>query len=162
MKQTIDNCFNSILINHKIIYEKTPLPTLFLFRGQGGNTTALRRPCLSLSAITASLHCLPRCLRSRVTCDKTPNVVTWSEHLKICCHVINTRKRPTVKQSARKFGNLSVQTNERTWVNCKLSTAWHQNSEPGSCSAWVSYRQINCYCKKYINWSELSCWRQIF
>jgi len=56
MKQTIDNlCFNSILINHKITYEKTPL---FLFKGQGGNTTALRCPCLPLSAITASLHYL--------------------------------------------------------------------------------------------------------
>jgi len=29
-----------------------------------------------------------------------------------------------------------VQTNERTWVNCKLSTALHQNSEPGSYAAW--------------------------
>jgi len=25
-----------------------------------------------------------------------------------------------------------LQTKERTWVNCKLSTAWHQNSESGS------------------------------
>jgi len=33
-------------------------------------------------------------------------------------------------------------------VNCMLSTAWHQNSEPGSCAVWVLYRQINCYCKK--------------
>ena len=52
---------------------------------------------------------LPRCLRSRVTCDKTPNIVTRSEHLKICCHVIITRQTTTAKQPARKFGNLPLQ-----------------------------------------------------
>jgi len=36
------------------------------------------------------------------------------------------------EQSARKFRNLPLQAKERTWVNCKLITAWHQNSEPGS------------------------------
>jgi len=51
-------------------------------KGQGFNATALRRPCLPLSAVTVSLHYLPRCLRSRVTCDKTPNIVTLSEHLR--------------------------------------------------------------------------------
>jgi len=25
-------------------------------------------------------------------------------------------------------------------VNCKLITAWYQNSEPDSCAVWVSYR----------------------
>jgi len=44
--------------------------------------------------------------------------------------------------------HLCLQAKERTWVNCKPSTAWHQNSEPGSSAVWVSYRQINCYCKK--------------
>jgi len=29
----------------------------------------------------------------------------------------------------------------RPW-NCKLITAQHQDSEPGSCALWVSYRQI--------------------
>jgi len=43
---------------------------------------------------------------------------------------------------------LCLQTKERTWVNCKLSTAWHQNSEHDSCAVWVSYWQKNCYCKK--------------
>ena len=53
-----------------------------------GNATALRRPCLPLSAVTASLHYLPRCLRSTVTWGKTITAVTWSEHMKIRCHVI--------------------------------------------------------------------------
>jgi len=51
-------------------------------KGQGFNATALRRPCLPLSAVTVLLHYLPRCLRSRVTCDKMPNFVTWSGHSK--------------------------------------------------------------------------------
>jgi len=46
--------------------------------------------CFQLSAVTFSIHYLPRCLRSIVTCDKTPNIVTWSEHLKICFRVIIT------------------------------------------------------------------------
>jgi len=51
----------------------------------------LRRPYLALSAVTVSLHYWPRCLRSRVTCNEASNNATWSEHLKICCHVIITR-----------------------------------------------------------------------
>jgi len=64
-------------------------PVVRHLKGQGGNATTLRCPCcLPLSAVTASLHYLPRCLHSRVTYDKTPNIATWSEHLKICSHVI--------------------------------------------------------------------------
>ena len=58
----------------------TSAPVVPLLKCQRGNVTALRRPCLPLSAVTVSLHYLPRCLRSTVTCDKTPNIVTWSEH----------------------------------------------------------------------------------
>ena len=53
---------------------------------------AFRRPCffshniklfgLLLSAVTLSLHYLPRCLRSTVTGDKTPIAASWSEPLK--------------------------------------------------------------------------------
>jgi len=56
--------------------EKTSLPLVSLLKDQGFNATALRRPCLPLSAITASLHYPPRRLRSKVACDKTPNIVT--------------------------------------------------------------------------------------
>jgi len=44
-----------------------------------------------LSAVTVTLHYLPRCLRSTVPCNKTPATATWSEILKICCHVILTQ-----------------------------------------------------------------------
>jgi len=91
-----------------------------------------------------------KCLHSTVTSGKTPATVTWSEPLKIFavfCYAI----RPTVEQSARKFRNLPLQAKEQTWVNCKIITAWHQNSEPGSCAVWVSYRQINSHCKNYID-----------
>jgi len=37
---------------------------------------------------------------------------------------------------------------ERARVICNLITAWHQNSEPSSGAVWVSYRIINCHCKK--------------
>ena len=77
IKQTIDNLFQFDLDkSQNYLWKDTFAPVVHLFKSQGGNTTALRRPCLPLSAITASLHYLPRCLRSRVTCDKTPNVVT--------------------------------------------------------------------------------------
>jgi len=38
-------------------------------------------------------------------------------------------------------------TKEWTWLNCKRITAWGQNSEPCSCTVWVSYKQMNCQCK---------------
>jgi len=101
-----------------------------------GNGPTLWHLYLSLSAVTASIHYLPRCLRSTVSCGKTPNIVTWTEHTKICCHVIFTQKRPTVKKSARKFGNFPLQANERTWVKCKVTIVWHQNNEPGCCGNW--------------------------
>jgi len=41
---------------------------------------------LPLLAVIVSPHYLPRCLRSTVTCGKTPTISTWSEPLKICCH----------------------------------------------------------------------------
>jgi len=42
-------------------------PVVPRLKGQGFIVTALRCPCLSLSAATVSLYYLPRCLRSRVT-----------------------------------------------------------------------------------------------
>jgi len=64
------------VIYHEIIYDvvmkKTPPPRCPLLKGQGGNVPALRRLCIPLSAVTVSLHYLPRYLRSTVTCGKTP------------------------------------------------------------------------------------------
>jgi len=36
---------------------------------------------------------------------------------------------------------------QRSISELKLTTAWHQYREPGSCAVWVSYRKINCHCK---------------
>jgi len=44
--------------------------------------------------------------------------------------------------------DLPLQAKKRAQVICNLITAWHQNSEPGSCAVRVSYRLINCHCKK--------------
>jgi len=96
-----------------ILLWKRHRPVAPLMNGQGGNIPDLWPPCLPLSAVTVSLHYLPRCLRSKVTSGKTPTIVTWSEHQKICCLVIVTQQRPTVEQSARKFRNLPLPTNER-------------------------------------------------
>jgi len=74
-----------------------------------------------------------------ITCCKTPTTVTWSEPLKSCCHVNVTESSPIAEQVARKFRNRYLQAKERTWVNCKLITAWHQNKEPDYCVVWVSY-----------------------
>jgi len=55
----------------------------------------------------------PRYITCQDVCFKeshvTKRLTTRSEHLKICCHVIITRYRLTVKQSARKFGNSPLQ-----------------------------------------------------
>ena len=67
-------------------------------------------------------------------------IVTWSEPLKICCHVIVTQRRATAEQCARKFRNVWVCRRKETWVNCKLITASHQNNESGSCAVWMPYR----------------------
>jgi len=41
--------------------------------------------------VTISLHYLPRCLRSTVSCNKPPDTVMYSEPLQVCCHGIVTQ-----------------------------------------------------------------------
>jgi len=41
------------------------------YERSGGNATPIRCPCIPLSAVICSLHYLPRCLPSTVTCGKT-------------------------------------------------------------------------------------------
>ena len=98
-------------------------------------THSIKLRAFPISAVTVSLHYLPRCLRSAVTSGKTPTTVTWGKPLKICCHVIVTQQRPTVEQSARKLRNLlhyywersghklsSLHYTERwTWLVCSVS-----------------------------------------
>jgi len=74
---------------------------------------------LLLSAVTVSLHYLPRCLRWTIAGRKMITAATWSEPLKICCHVVVTQQRPIVEQSTPNFRYLPLQANEQTWVNCK-------------------------------------------
>jgi len=92
IKQTIDYFFQfdlDKLQNH--LWKDTFALVGPRLKGHGFSATVLRRCCLQLSAVTVSLHYLLRCLLSRVTCNKRPNIVTWTENLKICCHVIITR-----------------------------------------------------------------------
>ena len=83
---------------------------------------------LPLSAVTVSLHYLPKCLRSTVTCDKTSTTVTWNASSKICCHVIVTQQRPIVEQFTASFETcLSRQTSgfsELQAHSCMLSKQW--------------------------------------
>ena len=96
---------------------------------------------LALSAFTVSLHHLPKMFEVNSHMRKNALfIVTWSESLKIRCHVIVTQLRETVEQCARKFRKVSLQAKEWTWVNCKLITAPHQNSEAGFCAVWLPYR----------------------
>jgi len=90
---------------------------------------SIKERVLPLSAFTVSLHHLPKISEINSHIRKNAStIVTWSEPLKIRCHVIVTQQRATVEPRARKFPNVSPQTNEWTWVNCKLITASHQNS----------------------------------
>ena len=101
-----------------------------------------------LIAIKSQSGCITchRCLRSAATCDKPPTAVTWSEPsstwysyaIKANFRII--RSQVSQPPSAGHVGLVDL-------VNCKLITAWYQNSEPSFCAAWVSYRQINYQCK---------------
>ena len=79
------------------------------------------------SAVTVSLHYLPRYLRSTATCGKAPIAVTWSEPLlphyfcAIKTSIRTIRSQVTHPVSAG---------NEEALVNCKLITAWYQGRNP--------------------------------
>ena len=108
----------------------------------------LNRRALPLSAVTVSLHYLPRRLHSIVAGGKTPTTVTlWSASSKICCHVIVTQTKAIVETIRFRVSQPASAGKERTWVNSKLITICYQNSEPDSCAVWVSYRQTYCHCK---------------
>jgi len=72
---------------------------------------------LPLSAVTVTLHYLSRCLRSKVTRNKTSTIVTWSEHFEdlLPC---NCYANPLASC-------LPLQAKEGTWVNLMLIVAWH-------------------------------------
>jgi len=111
---------------------------------------SIKQRVLPISAFPVSLHHLPKMseVNSHI-CKNASAVVTWSEPLKIRWHAIVTQQRATLEQCARKFRNVNLQT-EWTWVNCKLNTASHQNSEVGCCAVWVPHRW------KKVFWLELN------
>ena len=127
MKQTL-NLRQQLSINLGYCYSSRRA-TQNMAATRNSPTIGFNLRALPLSAVTVSLHYLPRCLRS-VTCGKTPTTVTWSASSKICCHGIVTQQRSIVEQFAPEFRHLPLQAKERTWVNCKLITACYQNSEP--------------------------------
>jgi len=77
-----------------------------------------------LSELTVALHYL----RLTLACGKTPTTVTWSERVKIRWHVIVTQQSPTAEQSARKLGNLPLQTGKAADIS-ELQT--HHCTTPG-------------------------------
>jgi len=80
---------------------------------------SIKQRVLPLSAFTASLHHLPKTSEVNSHIRKSAlTVVTWNKPLKFRCHGIVTQQRATVEQCACKFCNVSLQTKERTWVNC--------------------------------------------
>ena len=79
-----------------------------------------RRPCshsinqrvLPFSAVTVS----PTMSEVNIHMRKNALIVTWSESLKICCHLIVTQPTETVEQCAGKFRNVSQQAKEWKWA----------------------------------------------
>ena len=72
--------WQTIKLPMMLLWKRRLCPRCSPFEIHGGNASAIRRPCLPLSAVTISLHYLPICLHSSVTCGKTPHIVTWSEY----------------------------------------------------------------------------------
>jgi len=92
---------------------------------------------LPLSAVTVSLHYLPRCLHWTVTCGKTATTVTWSAPLKICCHVIATQQMLIVEQFAPEFRKCIC--SQRSGLSeLHFMPALYQNSELTFCSVSVT------------------------
>ena len=122
---------------------------------------SIKRRGLPLSAVSVSLHHTPGCLRSTDTCDRTPSAMFEGNFWRfVDVSLLRNEDQPQkkllpVSQPAR-------QEKERAQVHCKLLTARNQNSEPGSCAVWVSYRTINCHCKNYINKSESRFWLHVY
>ena len=76
-------------------------------------TIGLNRHASPLAAVTVSLHYLPRCLCSAITCGKTPITVIWRASAKVCCHVVVTQQRPIAEQFAPEFHNLPLYVGKR-------------------------------------------------
>jgi len=78
-----------------------------------------------LAALSANVA---RCLRSTVTCGKTSAAATGAEaEVKILpCLLLN--KDQQLNNSLVSLATCLCRQRSRAWVNCKLITAWLQNS----------------------------------
>ena len=84
-------------------------------------------------------------------------IVIWREPLKIRCHVIVPQQRATVEQCARKFRNVSLQT-EWTWVNCKLITA---SKGVTRLDGARGKKQVGAPTfEPEVYWKQMCCWRK--
>jgi len=111
MKQTL-SMRQQLSINLRYCYSSRRA-TQNMSATRNSPTIGLNLRVLPLSVVSVSLHYLPRCLHSIVTCGKTPTTIIWSASSKICCHVIVTQQRPILEQFAPEFRNLPLQAKER-------------------------------------------------
>ena len=98
-----------------------------------------------LSAVTVSLHYLPRCLRSTVTGGKTPIAATWSEPLKnwlpCYCYTIKANSGTILSQ-------VSQSASASKWAGMSEPYAAHHCMIPEQwscllCSVWSKYTQTS-------------------
>jgi len=128
-----------------VMKKKSPitLPPFWKIRGEGNSPLSGVPAYRYQQSLSCCITCREVCVQ-KSHAEKRINYrnfkCTVEDFLPYYCYTIKTI---TVEQFARKFGNLSLQAKERTWVNCKLIAARHQNCEPGSCAVWVSCQQIN-------------------
>ena len=92
--------------------------------------------------LSRSITC-QRCLSSTVTYNKMPRyrnfAQTFEDSLPCYCYAAKTNGR-TIRSQVSQAASGGI------WVNCKLITGWHHNSELGSFAMWMPYRKTNCYC----------------
>jgi len=76
---------------------------------------------LPQTAVTVSLHSLPRCQRLTVTCGKTLITIACVMLCRFSAMLLLCSKDQQWKNQLASFATCSaVQANEPTWVNCKL------------------------------------------
>jgi len=123
MKQAL-NLRQQLSINLRYCYSSRRT-TQNMSATRNSPSIGLNLRALPLSAVTVSLHYLPRCLHSIVRCGKTPTTVTWSASTKICCHVIVTQQRPLQNNLLPSFATYlcrqGADMSELQAHNCMLS-----------------------------------------
>jgi len=119
-------------------------PVTPLMKGQGAMPPISCVPaCRYQQSLSPCIICQDVCVQTahHMRQNAYYRNLKWSlEDLLPCyCYTIKTNSRTIRSQ-------VSQPASADKWATSKLTTAWHQNSEPGSCAVWVSYWQINCHC----------------